>query len=248
MDTLRIYRQRFGGLPGWFTEDSAAVWDCLLGFQKQQRIKGHAFEIGVYHGKSAALTCLHLRADEQLVLVDPYRLDQVRATLASVRTEPIVCHPCYSTQLPAAELLALHGRCRWVHVDGEHTGFACAHDLALADRLLDDQGVLVVDDFMSPRYPQVAAAVFQYLQAQPFALRMFLCGFFKAYLARPKHVAAYLAFVRDALGAELRRRDHGERITFFKTTVPDDYNCFGMARFEGKDMIGLDWDKERILI
>lgn len=248
MDTLRSYQDRFAGLPGWFTEDSAVIWDCLLAWQKQQRIKGHAFEIGVYHGKSAAMTCLHLRPQEQLVLVDPYRLDSVRTMLAGIRADNIVSYPCVSSRLPMTEVLALSGQCRWVHVDGEHTGSACAHDLALADRLLDDRGVLVVDDFMSPRYPQVAAAVFQYLQAHPFSLRMFLCGFFKAYLARPKHVAGYLSFVRDGLGAQLRQRDYAERISFFKTTVPEDYNCFGMGRFEGKEQIGLDWDKDRILI
>ena len=108
--------------------------------------------------------------------------------------------------------------------------------------------MVVVDDSMSPRYPQVAAAVFRYLQPIRSLLRLFLCGFFKAYLARPKHVADYLAFVRDDLGEQLRQRDFAERISFFKTTVPDDCNCFGMGRFEGRAMIGLDWDKDRILI
>jgi Methyltransferase domain len=248
LDKLGIYREHFAALPGWFTDDSAAVWDCLLAFQHAQAVRGHAFEIGVFHGKSAALTCLHLRADEQLVLVDPYRLDEVRERLATIRADRLVCHPCLSTQLPAADLQELHGRCRWVHVDGEHTGFACSHDLALADRLLDDRGLVVVDDFLSPRYPQVAAAVFNYLHLHPFSFRLFLCGFFKAYLVRPKHAAAYLEFVRDRIGAELQARGHGQRISFFKTTVPDDYNCFGMGRFEGRDMIGLDWDKDRILV
>ena len=248
MGTLSHYLERYAALPGWFTDNSAAIWDCLLAFQKQQRIKGHAFEVGVYHGKSAAMTCLHLRPEEQLVLVDPYRLDAVRAMLADMRTSNVTCYSCLSRQLPLPELLALAGQCRWVHVDGEHTASACAHDLDLADRLLDDRGVVVVDDFMSPRYPQVAAAVFQYLHAHPFSLRLFLCGFFKAYLARPKYVADYLAFIRDDLGEQLRRRDFAERISFFKTTVPDDYNCFGMGRFEGRAMIGLDWDKDRILI
>ena len=248
MDTLRVYQEHYAALPGWFTEDSAAVWDCLLAFQRSRRVRGHAFEIGVFHGKSAALACLHLRPEERLVLVDPYRLDLVRDQLGPIRTDGIVCHSCLSSQLPAEELLPLLGRCRWVHIDGEHTGAACSQDLALADRLVEDRGLVVVDDFLSPRYPQVAAAVFNYLLLHPFSFRMFLCGFFKAYLARPKHVAEYLAFTRDELAQELARRDHGGRISFFKTTVPEDYNCFGMGRYEGAEMIGLDWDKDRILI
>ena len=122
MDTLRVYQEHYAALPGWFTEDSAAVWDCLLAFQRSRRVRGHAFEIGVFHGKSAALACLHLRPEERLVLVDPYRLDLVRDQLGPIRTDGIVCHSCLSSQLPADELLPLFGRCRWVHIDGEHTG------------------------------------------------------------------------------------------------------------------------------
>ena len=60
----------------------------------------------------------------------------------------------------------------------------------------------------------------------------------------------YLAFIRDELAAAVASPSaaYAERISFFKTTVPDDYNCFGMGRYEGAAMIGLDWDKDRILI
>ncbi len=201
-----------------------------------------------YHGKSAAMICLHLRGDEKMVLVDPYRLDSVATTLASIKAHHVICYPYLSSKAPQADLLALVGRCRWVHIDGEHTGSACWHDLALADQLVDERGVLVVDDFLSPRYPQVSAAVFNYMQHHPFSFRMFLCGFFKAYLARPKNVHVYLKMIRDEAELYLIQHGLGERISFFKTTVPDDYNCFGMGRFDGKSMIGLDWDKDKILI
>ena len=100
MDTLRVYLEHYAPLPGWFTEDSAVVWDCLLTFQRAQRIRGHAFEIGVFHGKSAAMTCLHLHADEELVLVDPYRLDMVRDMLAPLRTDGIVSTPASPANYP----------------------------------------------------------------------------------------------------------------------------------------------------
>ncbi len=248
MDTLSAYFERFGSLPGWFTEESAVIWDCLFEFQKRHRIKGHALEIGVYHGKSAALICLHLQKEENLVLVDPHRLESVRTALSAIKTENVICHSCTSRRVPMAELLALYGQCRWIHIDGDHTGTACSHDLGLADRLLDDRGVVVIDDFMSYRYPQVTASVFNYMHSHPFSFRMFLCGFLKAYLTRPRHVSEYMHFVRDNLGDELRKRNFAERISFYKTTVPDDYNCFGMGRFEGLHMIGLTWDKTRILI
>lgn len=248
MEKLSRYLDEYASLPGWFTPESAAVWDALLAFQSQQKIVGSALEIGVYHGKSAALACMHLQKDEKLVLVDPYRLDTVRSLLENLKAENVLFYPCISTKLPAGEMAALSGQCRWIHIDGEHTGFACSHDLGLADRLLEDRGVVVIDDFLSPKYPQVSAAVFSYLFTHPFSFRMFLCGFQKAYLARPRFASLYLKFVHESLQDELRRRNFGSRISLFKTTMPDDFNCFGMSRFEGVDVIGLDWDKSCVLV
>jgi hypothetical protein len=248
MEKLSLYLDRYASLPGWFTEESAAVWDVLLAFQRNQKIVGTALEIGVYHGKSAALACMHLQKDEKLVLVDPYRLETVRSLLENLKEENVLLYPCISTRLPEPDMAALSGQCRWIHIDGEHTGFACSHDLALADRLLDDRGVVVIDDFLSPKYPQVSAAVFAYLLTHPFSFRMFLCGFQKAYLVRPRFTSLYLNFVRESLQDELRNRNFGSKISLFKTTMPDDYNCFGMGRYEGVDVIGLDWDKSCVLV
>jgi methyltransferase family protein len=248
MNSLATYFERFSSLPGWFMEESAAIWDCLFEFQIRQQIHGHALEIGVYRGKSAALICLHMAQQEKLLLVDPQGLESVKATLLPVKPENVICYSCISRRLPMTDLLALYGRCRWIHIDGEHSASTCSHDLGLADLLLSDQGVLVVDDFMSPRHPQVTASVFNYMHSHPFSFRIFLCGFLKAYLVRPQHIFRYMHFVRDNLTDELIKRSFAERITFYKSTVPDDYNCFGIGRFEGTPMIGLDQDRTRILI
>jgi methyltransferase family protein len=248
MSTLRTYLERFSSLPGWFMEESAVIWDCFLDFQKRQHVKGHALEIGVYHGRSAAMICLHLAQQEKLVLIDPHRLETVKATLSTIKPDNLICYSCMSRRIPIAELSALYGQCRWIHVDGDHSASACSHDLALADYLLGDHGVVVVDDFMTPRHPQVMASVFNYLYSHPFSFRMFLCGFGKAYLARPPYVFQYLRFIRDHIADELSLKKYANRISFFKTTVPDDYNCFGMGRYEDAPFIGLNQDKSCILI
>ena len=36
---------------------------------------------------------------------------------------------------------------RWIHIDGEHTAQAVSNDLAIAETLLSDRGILVLDDF-----------------------------------------------------------------------------------------------------
>jgi hypothetical protein len=245
---LDEWRQRFAPLPGWFNDESVHVWDCLLAFQAQRGLRGHFFEIGVFHGKSAGLAWLHTRGGEEILLVDPYRLETVLPILEAVRSQGIKAFPLTSDRLPVAALDPYRGGCRWLHVDGEHTGFAAAHDLALADSLLHDQGVVVVDDFMTANYPQVTASVFAYLHAHPKHLSLFLCGFHKGYLARPRAARTYLEYVRDRLQDDLAARGFAERITLWKTTSPEDINCFGMRSWDGRRQVGLDWDKAKILI
>jgi len=102
MNTLATYFERFSSLPGWFMEESAAIWDCLFEFQIRQQIHGHALEIGVYRGKSAALICLHMAQQEKLLLVDPQGLESVKATLLPVKPENVICelHPVLSGHRP----------------------------------------------------------------------------------------------------------------------------------------------------
>ena len=243
------WQRRFGKVEGWFNQESAAVWDCLLTFQEQQpALRGHFLEIGVFHGRSASLTWLHGRPGEEFALCDPYRLESVKKVLERIRPRGLRTHPCVSSRLSLGDFEGWQGACRWLHVDGEHTGTACAQDLELADALLHDRGVIVVDDFMAPNYPQVTAAVFAHVFNKPTRLRLFLCGFQKGYLARPKAMRAYLAYVRDQLQGDLAARGMAERLTLWKTTSPDDMNCFGMRIWDGRPMVGLDWDKGAVLI
>lgn len=245
---LERWKRRFAGLEGWFNEESAVVWDCLLSRQAALHVRGHLVEIGVYRGKSASLVWLHGRPGERILLIDPYGLEQVRPLLEGIRSIGVETRPVLSSRLTLADVDGWRGACRWLHIDGEHTGTACAHDLDLADQLLDERGVVVVDDFMVANYPQVTAAVFAWLQAHPHRLRLFLCGFHKGYLARPRAVRPWLEYLRDTLQDDLVSRGLGQRVTLWKTTVPDDLNCFGMRPWDGRPLVGLDWDKQAVLI
>lgn len=248
MPKIADYIERFGALEGWFNDQSAYVWDCLLDFQHLRGIEGALYEIGVFRGKSAALCCLHARTEEHVVLVDPYRPDEVKSTVAPAKSDNLVFFPCRSVALPRSAIDPYIGQCRWIHIDGDHTGHACTFDLNLANSLLDDQGVVVVDDFLSPAYPNLTAAVFLYLHNNPFAFRLFLCGFNKGYLVRPRACRMYLEYVRDDLQNDLRARDYGKKVTLLKKTSPDDMNCFGMTTYAGRDAVGLFWSPDEILI
>jgi glycosyltransferase involved in cell wall biosynthesis/predicted O-methyltransferase YrrM len=230
---LKRYRHAARGVAGWMDESSAAVWDALLDFQRRRGIRGDALEVGVWHGRSAALLGLHRDVErEQLLLVDNQpRPAEIRAAFARAGLAfdaGVQVLGCDSRRLLEHPLLKGRGAgFRWIHIDGEHSGEAVDNDLGVACELLQPDGIVSVDDFFLWTYPQVTRAVFRFLEARPDALTLFLCGFNKAYLARPAFAREYLAFC----AAELRQglAERGVEASLSKTALPQDLNCFGVG-------------------
>ena len=80
---LDRYLKNYSRLDGWFWPDSIAIWDSLLSFQKSSGKMGHFLEIGVYCGKSAALSTLHSRENEACILVDSHIHKDLRPLIES---------------------------------------------------------------------------------------------------------------------------------------------------------------------
>jgi hypothetical protein len=230
-----------GGIEGFLSAESAAAWDVLLDVQEMHGISGALGEIGVAHGKSAALLALHVGATEHLYLADTAEYPETRFLQRVLPREQTTFLIGRSSGLPAMVGRIQHlGRFRWIHIDGEHTGEAVANDLRLATFALHDRGVICLDDFFSPRYPQLTAATFHFLAAHPHELTLFLCGHNKGYLCRPTAAPLYLETIRSSLVAGLSQRGVRD-VTVFKTTPSSDMNCFGiMPRWKDFDLYGMD--------
>ncbi len=241
----------FDKTPGWFYHESAAIWDTFLSYQEATNNVGNMLEIGVYQGKSAGMLALHRRGEETCVLVDVTPLHQVRQ-----RIEQAVPNAKCEYLQEMSQFLVRHPFVReaardfrWIHIDGEHSAQAVSSDLALAETLLSDRGIIVLDDFFSPHYPQITQALFRFLDANPGRLMLMLCGFNKGYLCRPRAAHEYLTFMRSSLFANLARRGCGKRVTICKTTAPSDMNAFGIIeRYNDMDYRGPDWDIANIAI
>ncbi len=94
--------------------------------------------------------------------------------------------------------------------------------------MLGERGIIVVDDFFSPSYPQITFAVIDHLRTHPKSLMMFLCGFNKAYLCHPSDGRWLLQYVAEEMAKDLTARGVPPS-TLFKTTDPLDLNCFGIG-------------------
>lgn len=223
---LERYHRDFSQVIGYFYPEAAALWDTLLNFQSTTDLTGDFLEIGVFHGKSAALSTLHSRDTERCVFVDPYLREDVRALLGSIKPGNSVF-----AEMLSREYRRKHGESntfRWIHIDGDHSGPAIINDLEIADALIADKGIVVLDDFLSACWPQITWATFRWLEAHPLRLHLFLCGFNKAYLCRPYVFPIYAKFVKDRLCDEMEQR--GQKVTIWHTLNPLDMNCFGISQ------------------
>ena len=225
--------EKVDAISGWFGVHSYALWRSLLDFQKAGGVRGDLFEIGVWRGRSAAVLASYQEEGETLYLCD-LKVDDVaiRAAFASIGAadRKVVAISAPSSELPGRlDLRALHQSVRWLHIDGEHTGPAVYSELELAHRIVRPDGLVVIDDFFSPRYPANTTEVIRYLEKNPFHFRLLAVGFNKGYLCRPESLPRYMDFMASGMSRTLG--GYGAKTTIFKTTGPWDTDAVGITDF-----------------
>jgi predicted O-methyltransferase YrrM len=163
-------------VPGFLTQGSAFAFLTVLEVQQRDGIRGPIAEIGTFHGKSLVGFGLAARPDEIVLGADLFVFNgedfeaSVRANWrqAGLPTDRLRLHRGSSTDLGVRDWAALLGApARLVHVDGEHSRAAAAHDIALAASCLAPGGVIVVDDVLHAWYPDITLSVAAFLEANP---------------------------------------------------------------------------------
>jgi predicted O-methyltransferase YrrM len=242
-----VYTEKKNEIEGFFTDSSAALFDIFMSFQNTQFIAGDFLEIGVYKGLSALLEALHLGENEVFHLIDSSDyLDDACNLLKPILDERIIAYKQRSELIDTQNSAFKKRSFRWLHIDGEHTGSALYNDLLLCEPLLSNDGILVIDDFFNPTYPQITEATFKFLNVNPYSLSLILCGWNKGYLARPLEARKYLKMIREDLGESLHNRDIHD-FMICKTTTTQETSCFGIGyRFKDRDYYGLDANPDDI--
>jgi hypothetical protein len=238
---LQRYRSQFEQIAGSFWDGAVVTWDILLSRQAVLGIEGEALEIGVLNGKSATLIALHTRAHETFVLVDPALRREAIDAVEGIHPSNNLYIRDFSQNLREHEaLVRRHGCFRWIHIDGEHSGPAVRNDLAIGAALIAPGGIICLDDFFTPAYPQITAAVFEFLASHRRRFQLFLVGYNKGYICHHRDAAGNLAFLQQEAQREYARRDFA--VTLWKTTYPNDINCFGVTpRVQNAIYKGPDW-------
>lgn len=166
-------------LQGWLYQADVLVFQGMNAIQGAEHVKGDLLEIGVYHGKSAILMGYFVRDDERLFVCD---LFESPAPNGENQSEKLSWYPGltqrtfeenylrFHAQLPAIlaypstsliEQGMLKGSFRFIHIDGSHIFEVIRCDIRTAKSLLNEDGIVAIDDYRSVHTPGVAAAVWE---------------------------------------------------------------------------------------
>lgn len=238
---VKRWRRASEGVEGWFSPMSAALWDGFLGWQHAWSVRGDLLEIGCAHGLSALMLGVHAQPGETTRLIDaaPHH-----AAAAPQRVWPhsdgqVLGIHAFSERMDSS-VLPMRGS-RFMHIDGDHGRWALHNDLELAHRVVCDEGLVVLDDFLAPQFGGVTVGAIEWMTRNPEAFQFVLIGFNKAYLCRPRHQQRYLEFLRDGMPAHLRVCGE-EDFTFWRTDDRRAFPAFGLtARQFDRDFVSREF-------
>lgn len=159
---------------GMSSRFAAAVCCGLMRVQSELGVTGPVAEVGTFEGRFFIAMAKALRDGERALGIDvfewpnPQVIDRFEANCVrhGVPPEKRMTWKANSNTMAPQDLLDKLGgeRVRLIHIDGEHTQAALAKDLELATAVIDDSGVIVLDDMLHPGYPTLMVAVQAYLE------------------------------------------------------------------------------------
>jgi hypothetical protein len=194
---------------GWLGFEVAAFIAALGDIQRSAGYRGAVGEIGVHHGRLFILLLLLLDKDEGNFAIDVFEQQHLNTDRSgrgdrevflsnvqrwSGREASIIARS--SLEVRQEDILSLCGRVRLASIDGGHTRECALNDLRLIEGVLTDQGIAIVDDYFNSNWPDVSAAVAEYLFDKTSKLVPFAVNPNKVYLTARTNSAFYRAELR----------------------------------------------------
>lgn len=197
-DPLRDYVARDRNqVAGWFSRIDAEIVYAVLSAQKERSLRGSTVEIGLHHGKLFVALCLSLHDTEKAYGVDLFESQALNRdgsgkgdrqvlerNLArfEIDSSKVILDARSSQNVKASDILQAVGAARFFSVDGGHWLEMVQSDLRLAEQCIAEHGVIALDDFHRPEWPDVSAAYLSWAANRSRAIVPFAIGFNKLYL------------------------------------------------------------------
>jgi hypothetical protein len=216
-------------VKGWLLPGAAQSIALLSAEQKKAVVSGGVAEIGVHHGKLFILLYLLSSENEPAVAIDLFShqnlnvdrsgsgdLERLKRNLERhADTRRLVVHEGDSTQLTSELLLKLgQGPFRLFSIDGGHTTEITAHDLAAAEGVLAEGGIIILDDCFNEKWPGVSDGVHRHF-SEPRSVVPFGIGAGKTFFCHPEFVQRYAAVLRELDHKAVEQEFLGEQVVCF---------------------------------
>lgn len=169
--------ESYDRVRGMSSRFSAVICGHVLRRQTEMGVRGPVAEIGAFEGRFFIAMGLALAEGEHAYGFDLFSwpddqvMDRLNANAAACGLAPerYTLRPFNTGTLTPRDFAGLTGRAplRFVHIDGDHSLEALAHDMTLAHESLHPQGLICLDDMLHPGYPFLVVAVHDYLKRHP---------------------------------------------------------------------------------
>lgn len=169
-DATQLY-MRAEKIPGFFNYDDAQHFQLVLRMQALMGVTGDLIEIGSWQGRSASFISFFVRPGERLIVSDVFSKPENDVYSEYPSVEDVKKNIMKVNQdIDSSQLIFLEGNSsnmrvptdanfRFAHVDGGHAFQECYQDLINITPRIIRNGIVVVDDYDHPDWPDVKPAV-----------------------------------------------------------------------------------------
>jgi hypothetical protein len=158
----------------WYSIKFNKYLERIDTFQKHNNIRGNILEIGVFRGLSFIPLRTLLKNDECIVAIDLFDtyfnhelskdmfIKNVIKVFDNLDNTIIITEN--STNLSPNSLRINHYQYRIISVDGGHDYSTVINDLNLSMNILNDEGIIIVDDYNNTNWPEVKSGTDKFLE------------------------------------------------------------------------------------
>ena len=209
---LEKYRDLgFQHVEGWCDPGLFEVMECIDSFVSQK--DGGCIEIGVHHGKFFLLLNQLVEERFQSYAIDLFEQQELNIDFSGQgarskfeenlrlfdrhqgRNTTIICGDSTDSSLNLESKCGL-GVSRYISIDGGHTAEHTISDLRLANRLIGNYGIVILDDILNYHWLGVIEGACAFLTERP-TLIPFAIGFNKLFFCKLSFHNNYLSALRS---------------------------------------------------
>jgi hypothetical protein len=187
----KYIREGYQDIEGWYSQIALELISELNTIQISKEITGSLCEIGVHHGRSFVLLSLLSQSNEMCIGIDLFEEQDENIENSGCGDKHIVLsnlelYDCptnrikliskNSLNLTPEELLDIsEQKFRLFSLDGGHSTEIVQNDLQLAESVLQDGGIIIIDDYFDEKWPGVSEGTLRHLllsgsKLMPFAI------------------------------------------------------------------------------